>query len=129
VHHEYEHRRVPGLCLDFSAASLGVWVATLVWACRQGPHRRIFVTLLFLTTLFWAGGETFAIRLGKYEYAAFPQRLVLWGGDPADVSGGRIRIHPRSFLDNFFDDSELDLAGCTPAQASWDIPLPSDGDS
>ena len=40
-------------------------------------------------------------------YAAFPQRLVLWGGGPADVSGDRIRIHLRSFLDNFFDDSEL----------------------
>jgi hypothetical protein len=108
----------------FSVASLGVWLATLVWAWRQGPHRRIFVTLLVLTTLFWAGGETLAIRLGKYEYAAFPQRLVLWGGGPADVSGDRIRIHLRSFLDNFFDDSELDVAGCTPAQASWDIPFP-----
>jgi hypothetical protein len=104
----------------FSVLSLTTWAAILVWSLRQRKERWFHVWVLLLATLAWWLGECVAIRLGKYEYAQFPALLVFpLGGTPTDsdwLASSLAQIHAWLKLPK--------VAGCMPAQASWNIPVP-----
>jgi len=59
----------------FTIGAFAVWGFALYWAWRQPRHRWYHVWVLGLITFFWWVGESTAIRLGKYDYAAFPPQL------------------------------------------------------
>ena len=68
----------------FTIGALAAWGAAFWWAYKQSKYRWYHVWMLGLVTMFWWLGESIAIRLGKYDYPAFPLRLPLpFGGTPS----------------------------------------------
>jgi carotenoid biosynthesis protein len=59
----------------FTLGAFAVWASAFCWARRRPEYPWYHVWVLVLTTLFWFIGESLAIRLGKYDYAAFPPVL------------------------------------------------------
>jgi hypothetical protein len=105
----------------FSAVSLTMWVAVLVWSFRQRKESWYHVLVLLMATITWWLGECIAIRLGKYQYADFPSWLVMpFAGSPIAGDGlERFLTHVHAVL-------KLPRVCCqaSPHQTSWKIPFP-----
>ena len=65
----YEFTRSPAALWICTAAVIAVWIGTFRTAWKHAHHHTI---ALVIATVYCLVSEFFAIRLGKYHYAAFP---------------------------------------------------------
>jgi hypothetical protein len=104
----------------FSAVGVAVWLLMLWWAFqrRKDPNQWHHFWILLVGTLFWWLGESLAIRLGKYAYAAFPFAIALpFSGTPENPDGLARVLHA------FFPPAITNPpAGCR--AGNWAIPFP-----